>query len=418
MTHDLDLKEFINLKTLQYFQDKFSEASEISALIVDHEGVPITAYSNCTEYCQYIHNSEIGREKCRACDKKLGMMAVTSPSKKAWHICHAGLIDVSFPVIVEDMYIGQVMCGQVLFTDANEQDIFNLTNLAEELNLDVQMLRKYKKNVRVIAKEEFFRFIDLLTIIANYLVESGINSLQQTKFHEQEIKLIEEKASRIKMEKIMKELELKTLQAQVNPHFLFNTLNTIARLAIIEGAGMTEEISYSLANLLRYSIKNINQSVCIADTLVYIKDYLSIQSMRYSDRLRYEIDVQPNVMKFELPAMILQPLVENSIVHGIEPKVDGGLIRISGKRIEDHVILEVYDTGMGLSEDTRLKLLQGVMRSTGKGHSTGIGFTNIRKRLDHFFNGQCEIDIQSEEGSWTKITIQLPTCEGGCLDHD
>lgn len=417
MTHDLDLKEFINLKTLQTFQDKFSEATGISALIVDDESKPLTEYSNCTDLCRYIHSSEIGRERCRECDEKLGMMAVSSPNKKAWHICHAGLIDVSVPVVVEGEYIGQVMCGQVLFTDEKGWDSFNLTNMAEELNLDAQLLVELKNRVKVISKKELFRFIDLLTIISNYIVESGINAINQKKFHDQEIKLMEEKANRIKMGKIMKELELKTLQAQVNPHFLFNALNTIARLAMFEGAGTTEEVTYSLANLLRYSIKNINQSVRIEDTLVYIKDYMNIQSVRFEDRLQYEIDFEPELMNFHIPAMTLQPLIENSIVHGIEPKVEGGLIRISGRRSENAMIIEVYDTGMGMSQDTRTKLLQGVIQSTGKGHSTAIGFNNIRKRLDHFFDGMCEIDIQSEEGCWTKISIQLPYCEGGCKDH-
>lgn len=413
MKHDLDLKEIINLKTLQIIQDKFSEATGISALIVDAEGNPLTEYSNGTDFCNYIHRSEIGRERCRECDKKLGMMAVSSPSKRAWHVCHAGLIDVSVPVIVEDMYIGQVMCGQVLFPETESKDSGEYQSLAEELDLDSRVLLEYKGKIKVISEKKFFGFIDLLTIISSYIVESSINSISQIKFHEQEMKLIEAGANRIKMENLLKELELKTLQAQVNPHFLFNALNTIARLAMFESAKTTESITYSLANLLRYSIKNINQSVSIEEALNYIKDYLNIQSVRFGKRLKYEIEFESQVMNFHLPAMTLQPLIENSIVHGIEPKIEGGIIRITGRIVENQVLIEVYDTGKGMSQETIDKLLHGSARSTGAGHSTGIGFNNVRKRLEHYSNGECEISIQSEEGAWTKIIMSLPYHRGG-----
>lgn len=408
MTYNPDIKGVINIKALQAIQDKFSEASGIPALIVDSEGIPLTDYSNGTDLCHYIHSSPLGKERCRECDKLLGMRAVSSPEKRAWHICHAGLVDVSVPVIVEDMYVGQVMCGQVLFPEIEAMSREQYEILGRQLNLEGETLWEHVQKIKVISRSKFFNMVDLLTIISNYIVESSINDMYQKQLHEQEIKLIEAMSNRIKMEKSLKEMELKTLQAQVNPHFLFNTLNTIACMAVFESAKTTEHMTYSLANLLRYSINNINQSVRIQDALVYIEDYLNIQSIRFGDRLTYKIDVDPQLMDVQMPAMTLQPLVENSIVHGIEPKIRGGEIRITGGLLDDCVWIEVYDSGVGMSKETIDKLLDGQVQTTGKGHSTAIGFNNVRKRLEHYFEGKVKISIESEQGGWSKFIMSFP----------
>lgn len=402
------LKEIINIDTLQTMQDKFAEATGMSAVIVNKAGCPITQYSNYTNYCRLIHSSPLGRKRCTECDMKLGVIATQSVGKIAWHICYAGLVDVSVPVIVNDIYIGQVMCGQVLFDEPKKQIKEDIWKLNQELGLSNDLLVKYFQEVKIVPKKRLLDSAELLTIISSYIVESGMNAIAQKELHEKEVQLVEMTSNRVKTEKTLKELELKTLQSQVNPHFLFNVLNTIARLAMFENADSTQEMTYNLAQLLRYSLRELNKPVTINDEINYVRNYLMIQSTRFGKRIKYRINIVPEIMDFQIPTMTFQPLVENAIVHGLEPKPEGGIISITGKKEGERVVIEILDTGVGISRGKIDKIFKDQIKGTGKGHSTAIGFLNVYKRLKHYFNDSCQLNVESREGYWTKIIITFP----------
>ena len=210
------------------------------------------------------------------------------------------------------------------------------------------------------------------------------------------------------MERTLKELELKTLQSQVNPHFLFNALNTIARCAMFENADSTEDITYNLTKLLRYSLRKINIHASLRDEIDHVKNYLSIQRKRFGARIRFRINVAPEALGFRLPAMTLQPLVENSVIHGLEPKRKGGTIVINGRIIEQKLLIEVIDSGLGIPENKLTEILEYDNKETGQVQSTCIGLANVRKRLFHYFNNQLQMRIESKEHYWTKISMIFP----------
>ena len=143
--------------------------------------------------------------------------------------------------------------------------------------------------------------------------------------------------------------ELSALQAQINPHFFFNTLNTIASL-LEDDPEAAEEVLHRLAGLFRYAFKASDTApVALSQELEFTKNYLAIERARFGDRLRVEWDIDPESMEIEVPGLLLQPLVENAIGHGIAPRVEGGQLRISSRLVDRTLHLDVIDDGVGIS---------------------------------------------------------------------
>lgn len=202
--------------------------------------------------------------------------------------------------------------------------------------------------------------------------------------------------------------ELNALQAQINPHFLYNTLDSIIWMA--EGGNMKDVVlmTSSLAKLLRKSISNKNEMVTLEEEIEYTRSYLTIQKMRYVDKLEYEIDVEPAVMRMEIVKLIIQPLVENAIYHGIKYKEGKGLIRITGGFADDQVILKVSDNGVGMSEEELSHVFDERVTDTRK---NGVGVLNVHRRIRLYYGGEYGLSFESGEGKGTCVSIHLPLPE-------
>ena len=202
--------------------------------------------------------------------------------------------------------------------------------------------------------------------------------------------------------------ELNALQAQINPHFLYNTLDSIIWMA--EGGNMKDVVlmTSSLAKLLRKSISNKNEMVTLEEEIEYTRSYLTIQKMRYVDKLEYEIDVEPAVMRMEIVKLIIQPLVENAIYHGIKYKEGKGLIRITGGFADDQVILKVSDNGVGMSEEELSHVFDERVMDTRK---NGVGVLNVHRRIRLYYGGEYGLSFESKEGKGTCVSIHLPLPE-------
>ncbi|WP_242867449.1 sensor histidine kinase, partial [Clostridium ljungdahlii] len=219
-------------------------------------------------------------------------------------------------------------------------------------------------------------------------------------------KLLKESEEKIKLEQYAKKMQLKTIQAQINPHFLFNTLNTIASMALIENAPTTEELIYNLSDLLRYSLRNLEEFPKLKDEITNIKRYLFIQALRYSDRISYEINIDESLNEYRIPTMILQPLVENSLVHGLETKKEGGKITInSTSNSKKDIIIEISDNGRGINSSI-LNLLNNSKDLSDSG--LGIGLQNTDNRLKHYFGRDYGLKIESTLDVGTKVYIRIP----------
>lgn len=401
------LTEIIDVEVLQEIQDKFAVATGLAAVIADKDGTSITQPSCFSRLCRLIRSTPEGLAGCKKSDAKLGLEASQTQEPVMSH-CHAGLVDLAAPIVVNGRYLGSVLCGQIFMEESTEAQKEEISSYLKKLNLDSYNVDEMVEEISIMPKEKFQAAADLLQIMARYIVSIGISSLNEKLINQKNIALMKEEASRARLENDLKTMELKALQAQVNPHFLFNTLNTIVRLAMIEGAEETEKVAYALSHLLRYTLRLIEQEVTLQDEIEHVKEYLIIQQYRYGDRLSFSVELPENTTGLRLPIMTLQPLVENAIVHGLEPKIEGGTIIIKAEKVQSGIKILVEDDGVGLTEDRMLEIRKLQAPKTGLGHTTGIGFINVIKRLQHYFGPEFSYDITSRVSKGTRILLNCP----------
>ena len=212
----------------------------------------------------------------------------------------------------------------------------------------------------------------------------------------------------------LKEARLKALESQVNPHFLFNTINVIAKLAFLEGAAETEAMTYALADLMRYSLRSssdTNGLVTIRDEIEHARQYLLIQKTRYRDRLQLNFELDEMALDMRVPPLSIQPIIENAFVHGLEPSERPGQLLLSVQRAREYVVISVQDNGVGISSEQVHKLLAEEADSFldhWSAHTTGLGLTHVRDRLRYYYGEQCQLVIESELGSGTTVRLLLP----------
>ncbi|WP_163539791.1 histidine kinase [Gracilibacillus sp. YIM 98692] len=222
--------------------------------------------------------------------------------------------------------------------------------------------------------------------------------------------LIKEIKDQSEQEKLMKELELKHLQNQIHPHFLFNTLNTVSKMAYLEDARSTSNLIDSLASIMRHSLGNLKKAVTLHDELQVVHEYVEIQRMRFMERIEFEIDSPKEGVNVRMPRLILQPLVENAFIHGLEALEEGGKIEVTVQEQENHIVVEVRDNGIGMTKEQRAYILSSPTEEEAAhvGHVTGIGLANVIKRLQLFFQKDDIIEIHSARDQGTTIRLLLP----------
>ncbi len=236
-------------------------------------------------------------------------------------------------------------------------------------------------------------------------IQEYIEELKDSMLRESELKEHE-----LVMESRMKEVQLRSLQAQINPHFLFNTLNAGAQLAMMEEADKTTEFIENMADFFRYNIKKINLDASIAEEIEMVDKYIYILNVRFTGEINFEKDIDEEVLSVRVPSMILQPLIENSVNYGIRDIDWEGKIRLRVYQSEGEVCLEVSDNGVGIEQDIIDKILSGTYENEKTGSSSnGIGLGNVIERLQIFTGSDKVLSIESEgKNKGSTFTIHIP----------
>jgi two-component system, LytTR family, sensor kinase len=209
-----------------------------------------------------------------------------------------------------------------------------------------------------------------------------------------EIKLKEQK-------RLVLEARFDALQRQINPHFLFNTLNSIASLVRFRPE-MAREMIVQLGNILRALLKDHDAYVPFREELTFTDDYLGIEVVRFgAEKLRVVKEIEPDTLELLVPCMLLQPLIENSIKHGLEPRLQGGTIILRSRILGTKLIVEVEDDGVGMPE--------GRAREVGfVSRGAGIGMRNVRERLEVLYGNSARFEVFSRPGRGTRVTLEIP----------
>lgn len=236
--------------------------------------------------------------------------------------------------------------------------------------------------------------------------------IQKTKEnYERESKMIE---NELIMKNDLKEAQLKYLQAQINPHFLFNSLNAGAQLAMMEGAEKACLFIENMADFFRYNVRKIDKDTTLRDELGLVDNYVYILNVRFSGEIHYSKQIDERLLDTVMPSMILQPLIENAVNHGIREMEGEGRIQVSVYGNDGQVCIKVTDNGVGIEEEVAKKILRGESAHSNSGRdSAGIGLDNVINRLRRYYNMEHVLDISRRENGGTEVVLYIQRGNGG-----
>lgn len=286
------------------------------------------------------------------------------------------------------MLIVTAVAGTLLVT------LFSLNRILTNV---IRPLKKLERHMGRVSLENLSEKVDITTDDEIGHLAGNFNSMLE-RIENLKEQVVEEQEDKRKY-------ELQALQAQINPHFLYNTLDSIIWMA--EGRKYEEVVlmTASLARLLRQSISNEDEVVPLAREVEYAKGYLTIQKMRYKDKLEFEIDVEPSILNIPLIKLVLQPIIENAIYHGLKYKESKGLLQVKGFMKDGNAVLQVIDNGVGMDEETLSHIYD---KHKVNYHSNGVGVYNVQKRLKLYYGENYGITYESEKGVGTTATITIP----------
>jgi len=216
---------------------------------------------------------------------------------------------------------------------------------------------------------------------------------------EMEAELKDEHMKNLKMTYLLERAKLSALQSQINPHFLFNTINAGVQLSVLENASKTGHFLETMSRLFRYNMRMKQDYCTLEDEIRNIKDYYELLIVRFRDRIQFEFILEPEAMKVLMPPMILQPIVENSYIHGLSSLEQGGKITIISQMQSEYVEVIIKDNGVGMSEE----IIHEIMK---KSESENIGVRNVRERLELYYHQENLFEIKNNNG--VEVTIKLP----------
>jgi len=236
--------------------------------------------------------------------------------------------------------------------------------------------------------------------IREFIEELNEKTEIENNYHIEQLKNVEK-------DKLIKETQLSALQSQMDPHFLFNTLNTISRMAMFEYAEHTVGLIEATSKILRYNLDCKDKMVNLEEEIRMTKAYVIIQETRFQDQMSFNFDIDKNSDAVKMPSMLIQPMVENAIIHGLREKAKGGIINITVKKQNSFISISIKDNGVGIDNKKVRTLLSEV-----KNESKGLGVFNVRKRLELYYNRSDLLKIYSQIGEGTQVTILIPIEEG------
>ena len=397
-TPNLSLKDAVDISVLQRIQDTFAKAMGFAAVTVDKAGTPITRASSFLRVCRMIRSTDAGFVRCIRSDADGGREAQARRGPHVY-VCMGGLLDIAAPIILEGQYLGCILCGQVVPSDSREEFIEEIVKRNVSLGLPEDEFRSAAEEIPSLPRERIDAAAEMLFLMANYIVEIGIANLTQTKL----LKEAQEKAA---LQAALQSAQLRMLESQINPHFLFNALGLISYTAIQENAPQTEEVAYCLSDLLRYSLRNVATPVTLGKELETIDRFLSIQKLRFGSRLNAKIEVPPALYQMRIPCMIIQPLVENAVIHAVEPLARKVTVQVRASLVPAGLMLEVIDDGVGMEPGVLASLNSRTF--TKNGGRNALGLQNVVRRLEGEYGAGFDIRAESEVGRGTRIMLILP----------
>jgi len=367
--------------------------SDISLFLVDTTGDILLEFIPSPDFCTHVCKERNGH----VCPDYLNHFESGSESS---FVCRCGLQNILLPIRVEDEILGYVGGMQVYLPDTEYQRfMIDVHSLQDDNKTDLERIAKSISSLKTVEPNK----IRIHEQLCNHIAKNISLDLSQSANHvDSDSDVARLSIEKEILEKKIIDLEAKNMSLVINPHFLFNTLNCIARIAYFEHSHTTEELIYCLSDLLRYNLKQEDQLHTIGSEIDNIEKYLYIQKVRFKNRLEYEINIPEKIKSYRIPNMVIQPIVENALIHGITPKRDGGKISITAEENSKGVVISIMDNGNGFTKE----VLDNIHNSENK---SGLGFRSTDNRLKRYYGEGYGLEIVKSDYSGSTVNITIPT---------
>lgn len=316
-----------------------------------------------------------------------------------------------FYIVLISIFLILMMGVDIIYSIGISHSIVDpITELTSSIRgYHAKNLSEYKEIVLHSASNEE---MNILVKVFNTMIKTIQGQMERLREHADiEIRLHQKEVENLQISNLLRTSELKSLQMQINPHFLFNTLNMISQTAYIEGADQTSLLLDSTATLLRYALDFAIRAVPLSKEIENLGIYVSLLEHRFGGRIHFTFDLDESFHNIMVPALILQPLVENSITHGVGMYVKDGYVQIRTEydELKNRGIIRIQDNGLGMNQEELKKVY--IEMNEPKNAEQKLGLSNVCTRLQIFFHGKAEIAIKSIPKVETEITIFLPCGE-------
>lgn len=400
---EVNTAELLPASTMQCIQDKFAAAVGLGVVTVDVAGNGVTEPTGLPEFCHYLRSKSKSHRRCTAFDPCSGAAAHAKGHPVILDCC-PGVVCVAMPLKAGNKPVGHMACGFVKIEEPGEKQIEALKSMAHTYGLDERILLGHYENIEVVLKAQIVAAAESLESIANSIVSLHMREAKRRLESEHHAEMVKKLQLVNRLEHQLQESEFRALEARINPHFLFNALNTIAE-AVSEGDGSAEDMVYALSDFLRFSLRNTKSTTSLREEIRCLENYLRIQHARFGSGLRTEIIVEPPEANPAVPSMILQPLVENAISHGLSGVGYTGLVRVAARVINGRLCITVSDNGVGFKDDM---VVDFPMLDSSKRVRPGMGLRYVITKLRHMFGDDYSFSVESAPGCGARIAMDMP----------
>lgn len=401
MEAEYKIAEFLDTHRLQKLQDNFSQTMRIALVVVDATGLPVTRPSGFSDFCARYRQNPDQAERCHACDNAGGRAAMQA-RKPVIYRCCCGMVEFAVPVVINEHYLGAFIAGQARVEAEKAKTIPCILPNRPRRKI-TPSLKRFHQAIPITPYRRFELLAETLLHMASCLVEQAWATTIQRELHKKERQLTRELRRRVETEKLLHEAEFKALSYQLNPHFLFNVLNTIGRLAFLEEAPRTEAMVHDFSDMMRYLLRKNNHAVITLEQEIhYVNSYMAVQKVRMPDRFTYLCAIPEKYYGVACPFLTLQPLAENFFNYVVEPREIPAVLHIRATDDGRDLIIEVSDNGDGIAQQTITQILSGP-----PDNKQGIGIRNIMQRLQLLFGDAYGLEIFSAHRPMMGTTIKL-----------